>query len=63
MGQVDGKIALITGAAMGIGAACAVRLAEEGATIILTDIDGARNRTVNSVKASAGMRLLHQPIG
>ncbi|SMB91314.1 NAD(P)-dependent dehydrogenase, short-chain alcohol dehydrogenase family [Desulfonispora thiosulfatigenes DSM 11270] len=37
MGRLRGKIALVTGAASGIGAACAERFAKEGATIIGTD--------------------------
>jgi NAD(P)-dependent dehydrogenase (short-subunit alcohol dehydrogenase family) len=42
MGQVDGKIALGTGGASGIGAACAATLAREGATVAVSDIDDAR---------------------
>jgi SDR family mycofactocin-dependent oxidoreductase len=38
MGKVDGKVALITGAARGQGRSHAVRLAEEGASIIAIDI-------------------------
>ncbi|GAA5167981.1 MULTISPECIES: mycofactocin-coupled SDR family oxidoreductase [Amycolatopsis] len=38
MGRLAGKVALITGAARGQGRAHAVRLAEEGATIIATDL-------------------------
>jgi NAD(P)-dependent dehydrogenase (short-subunit alcohol dehydrogenase family) len=39
MGQVSGKVAIVTGAASGIGAACATTLAREGARVMLTDID------------------------
>src|SRR6187397_1380387 len=39
MGRVDGKIAIVTGAASGIGRACARRLASEGARVLLTDRD------------------------
>ncbi|MBI5089551.1 MAG: mycofactocin-coupled SDR family oxidoreductase [Actinobacteria bacterium] len=38
MGQLDGRVALITGAARGMGRSHAVRLAEEGADIIAVDI-------------------------
>jgi (+)-trans-carveol dehydrogenase len=38
MGRVDGKVALVTGAARGQGRAHAVRLAEEGADIIAVDL-------------------------
>lgn len=40
-GRVAGKVALVTGAARGIGRACAVRLAEEGANIALLDVAGS----------------------
>jgi SDR family mycofactocin-dependent oxidoreductase len=38
MGQVEGKVAFITGAARGQGRSHAVRLAEEGADVVLVDI-------------------------
>ncbi len=38
MGRVSGKVAIVTGAARGMGAAFARRLIEEGAQVMLTDV-------------------------
>lgn len=52
-----GKIALITGAAAGIGKAAAVALAQAGMTVIATDVDEATGRkTVDSLPRGAGAR-------
>jgi meso-butanediol dehydrogenase/(S,S)-butanediol dehydrogenase/diacetyl reductase len=46
MGRFEGRVALVSGAASGIGAAVSARLAEEGATVVRCDIadmpDGVR---------------------
>jgi NAD(P)-dependent dehydrogenase (short-subunit alcohol dehydrogenase family) len=38
MGRVDGKVALVSGAARGLGASQAALLAREGARVVLTDV-------------------------
>jgi NAD(P)-dependent dehydrogenase (short-subunit alcohol dehydrogenase family) len=38
MHRVSGKVAIVTGAALGIGRAACLRLAEEGATVAVTDV-------------------------
>jgi NAD(P)-dependent dehydrogenase (short-subunit alcohol dehydrogenase family) len=39
MGKLDGKVAVVTGAAMGIGRSSAVLLAKEGARVVIADVD------------------------
>ena len=58
MDRLKDKIALITGAAKGMGEADAKLFAAEGASLILTDIDWARLDKVAADLTSAGAKVL-----
>ncbi len=56
--ELEGKVAIVTGAAMGIGRACALQLAKEGADIVLADIElQEANRVADEIKV-IGRRAL-----
>jgi len=61
---VDGKVAIVTGGASGIGAACAATLAREGAKVVITDIDDAGGRRIadNIVGAGGQAAFLRQDV-
>ena len=52
--RVAGKVAIITGGASGIGRGCAIRLAEEGAIVVITDIQDEPGRGVAAEISAAG---------
>jgi NAD(P)-dependent dehydrogenase (short-subunit alcohol dehydrogenase family) len=55
MGALEGKVAVVTGAAMGIGRASALVFAREGASVVVADIDQERGlETVALVEAAGG---------
>jgi len=55
MGRFEGQVAIITGGAMGIGGATARKLASEGASVFIADIDdAAAAANVNTIQQSGG---------
>jgi len=59
MGRLADKVALVTGAASGIGEAIATRFVAEGASVLATDIDEAAGQ---SVAAQLGAAFLRQDV-
>jgi 3-oxoacyl-[acyl-carrier protein] reductase len=58
MGRLDGKVAFLTGAGRGIGAATATKLASEGAAVAITDMDvGPAEETAEGVRQAGGRAL------
>lgn len=64
MGRVQSKVALVTGAALGIGAASARLLAREGAAVVLTDIkDDAGEQVATEICDGGGEAIyLHHDV-
>jgi NAD(P)-dependent dehydrogenase (short-subunit alcohol dehydrogenase family) len=63
-GQVQGKVALVTGGASGIGAAVSELLAREGASVVVTDIDELKGPELVAGIQKAGHEavFLHQDV-
>jgi NAD(P)-dependent dehydrogenase (short-subunit alcohol dehydrogenase family) len=59
--QFDGKIALITGAASGIGRATALLFAREGASVVLTDINESAGNAVAAEITRHGGHAIFEP--
>jgi NAD(P)-dependent dehydrogenase (short-subunit alcohol dehydrogenase family) len=57
-GQVEGKVALVTGGASGIGEACCLTLAREGASVVVTDVDTSRGKAVVETIVAAGGKAM-----
>jgi 3-oxoacyl-[acyl-carrier protein] reductase len=59
MGRLDGRVAFLTGAGRGIGAATAVKLASEGAAVAVTDMDsGPAEETAEAIRSAGGRALV-----
>ena len=61
MGRVEGKVALVTGGASGIGAGCAELLAKEGARVVVSDLQDLKGQELVATIGKAGgkARFLH----
>src|SRR4051794_41756206 len=56
-GLMEGRAGLVTGAASGIGRACAIRFAAEGAKVVVADLERARaggEETVEAIRGAGG---------
>jgi NAD(P)-dependent dehydrogenase (short-subunit alcohol dehydrogenase family) len=59
MGELDGKAALVTGAARGIGRAIALRLAAQGAAVAVADLDEAgASKVAGEIRGTPAIALV-----
>ncbi len=58
-GRLEGKVAVITAAAQGIGRACALRFQEEGATVWATDVNAEALQKLSAEQPAIHTRILN----
>ena len=59
MGRLSGKVAIVTGAAKGLGEADARLMIQEGARVVLTDVDEANGARVAAELGAAARFVRH----
>ena len=58
MGQLDGRVAIVTGSGRGIGQQIALRLARDGASIVVNDLDeGPAKETIALIESIGGQAV------
>jgi meso-butanediol dehydrogenase/(S,S)-butanediol dehydrogenase/diacetyl reductase len=60
MGRIQGKVAIVTGGASGIGAATVRRLAEEGAALVIADLQDEKGEALAKDLAGEGLRAAYR---
>jgi NAD(P)-dependent dehydrogenase (short-subunit alcohol dehydrogenase family) len=59
--KLDGKVAIVTGGASGIGRASAIAFAREGAKVVIADVDQHRGKeTAEAIQADGGEALFYR---
>jgi NAD(P)-dependent dehydrogenase (short-subunit alcohol dehydrogenase family) len=60
MKRLEGKVAIVTGGALGIGRASCILMAREGATVAVTDVlDEPGRNLVKDIEESGGRAVYH----
>ena len=54
MGKLDNKVALITGGVSGLGRSTARRFIEEGASVVIADIDSQKGKSAEEELSTLG---------
>lgn len=61
MGLLDGRNAIVTGSARGLGLAMAERFGEEGARVVLSDVDAAALEEAQDKLTARGLQVIARP--